>query len=175
MHAKVSKENGKKTMNIHSNEHSSFISKTWFYSLVPFFWFFCFLIRNFNSFCSFFITATGLRILTNMLIPCTMLIKNGSSFPPPRLFRETRLFGREEYSYKARWKVWKHTLHLAQVFSCEFCKIFKNTFFHRMHPLAASFFPENIKKPLVFWFYRDVLGGTEKTTGMEWVKKLGSW
>ena len=31
---------------------SSFVSKTWFYSLVPFFWFFCFLIGNFISFCS---------------------------------------------------------------------------------------------------------------------------
>ena len=27
---------------------------------------------------------------------------------------------------------------LAQVFSCEFCKIFKNTFFHRTPPVAAS-------------------------------------
>ena len=32
-----------------------------------------------------------------MLIPGTTLIKNGSSFPPPRLFRAPRLFGREEY------------------------------------------------------------------------------
>ena len=32
-----------------------------------------------------------------MLIPGTTLIKNGSSFPPPYLFRATRLFGREEY------------------------------------------------------------------------------
>ena len=65
---------------------------------VPFLWFFCFvIIRNFNSFCSSFITVTGLKILTTMLIPGTMLIKNGSSFPPPRLFRAPRLFGREEY------------------------------------------------------------------------------
>ena len=27
---------------------------------------------------------------------------------------------------------------LAQVFCCEFCKIFKNTFFHRLPPVAAS-------------------------------------
>ena len=27
---------------------------------------------------------------------------------------------------------------LAQVFSCEFCEIFKNTFFYRIPPLAAS-------------------------------------
>ena len=31
---------------------SSFMSKTWFYTLVPFSWSFCFLIRNFISFCS---------------------------------------------------------------------------------------------------------------------------
>ena len=31
-----------------------------------------------------------------MLIPATTLIKNSSSFPPPCLFRATRLFGREE-------------------------------------------------------------------------------
>ena len=31
-----------------------------------------------------FITATGLKIPTIMLIPETMLIKHGSSFPPPR-------------------------------------------------------------------------------------------
>ena len=55
------------------------------------FFIFYFLIRNFNSFCSFFITVTDLRILTNMLIPGTTLIKNGSSFPPPRLFRAPRL------------------------------------------------------------------------------------
>ena len=66
---------------------SSFILKTWFYSLVPFF---CFLIRNFHSFCSFLITVTDLRILTNMLMPGTTLIKHGSSFPPPRLFRAPR-------------------------------------------------------------------------------------
>ena len=27
---------------------------------------------------------------------------------------------------------------LAQVFSCEFCEIFKKTFFHRTPPVAAS-------------------------------------
>ena len=27
---------------------------------------------------------------------------------------------------------------LAQVFSCEFCEIFKNTIFYRIHPVAAS-------------------------------------
>ena len=27
---------------------------------------------------------------------------------------------------------------LAQVFSCEFCEIFENTFFHRTPPVAAS-------------------------------------
>ena len=29
---------------------------------------------------------------------------------------------------------------LGQVFSCEFCKIFKNTFLYRRHPVAASVF-----------------------------------
>ena len=34
---------------------SSFMPKTWFYSLAPFFkFFFCFLMRNFNSFSSYF-------------------------------------------------------------------------------------------------------------------------
>ena len=28
---------------------------------------------------------------------------------------------------------------LTQVFSCEFCEIFKNTFFHRTPPVAASY------------------------------------
>ena len=45
-----------------------------------------------------------------------------------------------------------------QVFSCEICEIFKNTFFHRAHPVAAS---DNVTKNicldypelhlLVFW------------------------
>ena len=91
---------------------SSFMLKTWFYSLVPFFWFFCFLIRNFNSFCSSFYYCNWpenshhhaysrhhsnkewLIFPTTMLIPGTMLIKSGSSFPPPHLFQATRLFGR---------------------------------------------------------------------------------
>ena len=30
---------------------------------------------------------------------------------------------------------------LAQVFSCEFCEIFKNNFFYRTLPVAASDFP----------------------------------
>ena len=37
-----------------------------------------------------------MKILTTMLIPATTLIRNSSSFPPPCLFRATRLFGREE-------------------------------------------------------------------------------
>ena len=39
----------------------------------------------------------------------------------------------------------------AQVFSCEFCEIFKNTFFYRKPPVAASdclCFPENEKVSL---------------------------
>ena len=34
-----------------------------------------------------------------MFISGTTLIKNGLSFPPPHLFRATRLLGREEYIY----------------------------------------------------------------------------
>ena len=33
---------------------------------------------------------------------------------------------------------------LAQVFSCEFCEIFKNTFFYKTPPVAASVAEENI-------------------------------
>ena len=74
-----------------------------------------FLIRNFNSFCSSFYycnwpknshhhTYSRLHdneewpiFPTTTLITGTTLIKNGSSFPPPRLFRVPRLLGREEY------------------------------------------------------------------------------
>ena len=95
---------------------SSFMSKTWFYSLAPLFWFFCFLIRNFNSFCSSFYYCNWpenshhhaysrhhankewLIFPATTFIPGTTLIKNGSSFPPPRLFRATSLFGSEEHS-----------------------------------------------------------------------------
>ena len=48
--------------------------------------FFDFLIH----FVLLFITVTGVKILTTMLIPGTTLIKNGSSFPPPRLLRAPR-------------------------------------------------------------------------------------
>ena len=34
--------------------------------------------------------------------------------------------------------LFKKSLSLAQVFSCEFCEISKNTFFHRTPPVAAS-------------------------------------
>ena len=94
---------------------SSFMFKTWFYSLVPLFWFCCFLIRNFNSFCYSFYYCNWPEnshhhaysrhhankewfiFPTTTLIPGTTLIKSGPSFPPPR--RETRLFAREEYLY----------------------------------------------------------------------------
>ena len=46
---------------------------------------------------------------TSMLIPGTTLIKNGSSFQPPRLFRATRLFRREEYMYVYMWYI--HTIY----------------------------------------------------------------
>ena len=53
-----------------------------------------FLIKNFIiHFFLIFITVTDLKILTTMLIPGMTLIKNGSSFPSPRLLRATRLFG----------------------------------------------------------------------------------
>ena len=94
---------------------SSFMFKTWFYSLVPLFWFCCFLIRNFNSFCYSFYYCNWPEnshhhaysrhhankewfiFPTTTLIPGTTLIKSGPSFPSPR--RETRLFAREEYLY----------------------------------------------------------------------------
>ena len=70
----------------------SFMSKT-----CTIVWFFCFvLIRNFKPFCSFFISVTGLKTFTTILIPGTTVIKNSSSFSPSRLFRATRPFGREE-------------------------------------------------------------------------------
>ena len=69
---------------------SSFMSKTWFYSFAPLFWFFCFLISNLIHFFFLFIAVTGLKILTTMLIPGTTVIKNGSPFPPPRLLRAPR-------------------------------------------------------------------------------------
>ena len=58
------------------------MSKTQFYSLAPMF---CFLIRNLIHFFLLFIAVTDLKIHTNMLIPDTTLIENGSSFPPPCL------------------------------------------------------------------------------------------
>ena len=92
MHAKVFKREWKT-----NTEHTvAVLYQRHDFILLYHFFILCFLIRNFNSFCSFFITVTDLRIITNMLIPGNMLIKNGSSFPPPRLFRATRLFGRED-------------------------------------------------------------------------------
>ena len=41
---------------------------------------------------------------------------------------------------------------LAQVLSCEFCEISKNTFFHRTHPAAAS---ELLFISNSIWPYRD--------------------
>ena len=92
----------------------SFMSKTWLCFLVPFYCFFCFLIRNFNWFCSYFYHCNWpenfhhhayprlhanhkwLIFPATMLIPGAALTESGSSFPPPLLFRATRLFGREE-------------------------------------------------------------------------------
>ena len=62
--------------------------------------FFDFLIGNLIHFFLLFIAVTGLKIITTTLIPGTKLMKNGSSFPPPRLLRAPRLFGREEKFFK---------------------------------------------------------------------------
>ena len=52
-------------------------------------------------------------------------------------------------------------------FSCEFCNIFKNTFFHRTAPVAAS---ENLKAEAVVWrrsvkklFFEILLNSQENT------------
>ena len=71
---------------------SSFMLKTWFYSLARLFWFFCFLIRNLIPFFLLFIAVIGLKILTTMFIPGTTLIKNGS------LFHHHAYYGHRVYS-----------------------------------------------------------------------------
>ena len=91
IHAKVFERESK--MNI----LQQFYAKDMILFFVPFFLFFCFLIKNFNLFWSSFYYCNCLKILTTMLIPDTTLIKNGSSFPSPSLFRAALLFGREEY------------------------------------------------------------------------------
>ena len=112
MHAKVfereSKTNNEHTVAVLCQRHD-------FVLLHHFLYFFCLLLRNFNSFCSSFYYCNWrknshlnaysmhhanlewLIFLTTTLITGTTLIKNDSSIPPPRLLRATRLFVREEY------------------------------------------------------------------------------
>ena len=94
MHSKVFKRESK-TMNI----LQQFYVRDIILLSCNTFLFFCFLIRNFNLFCSSFYSCNWPKNSTTMFISGTTLIKNGLSFPPPRLFRATRLLGREEYIY----------------------------------------------------------------------------
>ena len=111
MHAKAferdSKTNIEHTVAVLCQRHD-------FILLNHFFDYVFFLIRNFNSFYSSFYYRNWpenshhhaysrqqahkewLIFPSITLIPGTTLIKNGSSFPPPRLFRATCLFRREE-------------------------------------------------------------------------------
>ena len=79
---KYPKENRKQTMNIlwqfYVKNMVLFSYTTFFFRNLIFFFF------------HLFIAVTGLKILTTMLIPDTTPIKNGSSFPPPRLLRAPR-------------------------------------------------------------------------------------
>ena len=45
------------------------------------------LLETLIHFVLLFITVTGIKILTTMVIPGTTLIENGLSFPPPRLLQ----------------------------------------------------------------------------------------
>ena len=40
------------------------------------------------------------------------------------------------------------------MFSCEYCKSFKNSFFHRPHPTAASELSIKKNHDIYFWIYR---------------------
>ena len=92
-HAKITRSFGWCTQKYskENRKQASFMSKTWFYSLAPLFWFYCFLIRTLIYFVLLFINVAGVKTLTTMLIPGTTLIKNGSSFPLPRLLRAPRI------------------------------------------------------------------------------------
>ena len=62
------------------------------------------------------------------------------------------------------WKVLKLSIAnfikketLAEVFSCEFCEIFKKTFFTKqLRWLLLYIRPENVRKSLVFWRFQGV-------------------
>ena len=48
----------------------------------------------------------------------------------------------------------------SQVFSCKFCEIFKNTFFYRTPPLAASESPEQVRDELLKLYWVTFKGKT---------------
>ena len=62
------------------------------------------------------------------------VLKNFAKFTGKHLYQS--LFFNKVASLQACDFIKKETL--AQVFSCEFCEIFKNTFFHRTPSVAAS-------------------------------------
>ena len=75
------------------------------------------------------------------------------------LWTETQLNNNVTY-----WKVLKLSIAnfikketLAEVFSCEFCEIFKKTFFTKqLRWLLLYIRPENVRKSLVFWRFQGV-------------------
>ena len=83
MHAKVFERESKT-----KNEHTVAVlyQRHDFVLLHHFLDFFVFWLETLIRFVLLFIIVTGVKILTTF-IPGTTLIKNGSSFPPPRLFR----------------------------------------------------------------------------------------
>ena len=86
MHAKVFEKESKT-----NNEHIVVVlCERHDFILLYHFLIFLFFNWTLIHFVLLFITVTALKILTTMLIPGTTLIKNGSSFPPPRLLRAPR-------------------------------------------------------------------------------------
>ena len=51
---------------------------------------------------------------------------------------------------------------LAQVFSCEFCEIFKNTFFYRAPPVAAFALPKEFAQSCKLCNYKYMIVSTQK-------------
>ena len=102
MHAKVfnreSQTNNEHTVAVLYQKHD-FILLHHFYDV------FCFLIRNLIHFFSSFYSCNWPKTSHHHVIPGTTLIKNGSFFPPPRLFRAPRLFGREEYMFYSEFMI----------------------------------------------------------------------
>ena len=56
---------------------------------------------------------------------------------------------------------------LAQVFSCEICEIFQNTFFYRALPMAASVFWQNTFEWLLLVFSREFWEVIQNTSFIE--------